>query len=182
MSPGNSSIFPRPVEGDCPDYYFRYINLIPEVDILTYLHTQRDWFGDFIESISLDLAQYRYAPGKWSLAEMIGHVLDTEYIFAYRMLAISRQDPNSLPGYEQDDYVTHSIYNDIAPAELANQWRAFRSSTIYIARHMNADMASRSGIANDNAMKVFAFPYMMAGHVIHHYNIARERYLADAIV
>lgn len=173
----SSPIFPRPVEGDCPEYYFRYTNLVPEVDILTYLHTQRDWFGDWIEGLTEVQARYRYAPDKWTLAEMIGHVLDTERIFAYRMLCMSRGDHNKFPGFEQDDYVANSIYNEISPADLANEWRAVRSSTIYLARAMNAEMAAHVGIANDMPVKVLAFPYMMAGHVIHHNNIAKERYL-----
>ena len=172
-----SPIFPRPETGDCPEYYFRYTNLVPEVDILTYLHTQRDWFGDWIEGLTEAQAAYRYAPGKWTLAELIGHVLDSERIFAYRMLCISRADQNKFPGFEQDDYVANSIYNEIHPADLANEWRAIRSSTIYLARAMNAEMAKRSGTANNLPVTVSAFPYIMAGHIIHHNNIAKERYL-----
>lgn len=179
MSSGNASVFPRPAEGDCAEYYFKYIQLVADVDILTYLHTQRDWFGDWIESLTPDQAKLRYAPNKWSLAEMTGHVMDTERVFAYRMMAISRGEQNKLPGYEQDEYVLHSIYDDIAPAELANEWRAVRSASIYLARHMNAEMASRMGIANNLAFRASVFPYIMAGHVIHHYAVARERYLAN---
>jgi hypothetical protein len=176
-----STIFPRPSEGDCATYYFRYINLVPEVDILTYLHTQRDWFGDWIESLSSEQAKFRYEPGKWSLAEMIGHVMDTERVFAFRMLAISRGDQNKLPGYEQDDYVVNSIYDDIAPVDLASEWRAARSSSLYLSRSMNAEMAGRTGIANNVSVRALAFPYILAGHVIHHYTVAKERYLANEV-
>lgn len=169
--------FPRPVAGDCAEYYFRYINLVPEVDILTYLHTQRDWFGDFIEGLSPEQAKFRYAPDKWSLAEMVGHVLDTERVFAYRMMAISRGDQNLFPGFEQDEYVAGSIYDSIGPAELANEWKAVRSATIFLCRHMNAEMASRVGTASTLKVKAGALPYMMAGHANHHYNVAREHYL-----
>lgn len=178
----NKNIFPRPVEGDCAEYYFRYINLVPDVDILTYLHTQRDWYGDWIESLSSEQAKNRYAPGKWSLAEMIGHVMDTERVFAFRMMAISRGDQNKLPGFEQDDYVTNSVYDNISPPELANEWRAVRSATLYLSRSMTAEMTSRTGIANNLTVRPFAFPYMMAGHVLHHYNVANERYLQQVIV
>lgn len=170
-------IFPRPVEGDCAEYYLKYVNLVPEVDILTYLHTQRDWFGDFIESLSEDEIHYRYAPGKWTLAEMIGHVLDTERVFAYRMMCISRGDENKFPGFDQDAYVANSIYNECSPADLANEWKAIRASTVYLARHMNAEMASHMGTASTYPIRASALAYIMAGHVIHHYNVARMHYL-----
>lgn len=170
--------FPRPVPGDCDNYYFRYIDLVPEVDMLTYLHTQRDWFGDFIESLSPDQVRFRYAPDKWSLAEMIGHVLDTERVLAYRLMCISRGDQARFPGFEQDDYVNGSIYDAVSPAELLGEWRAVRSSTLYLSRHMNAEMASRIGTANEQPVRALVYPYIMAGHVNHHFNVARERYLA----
>jgi DinB superfamily len=176
----STPIFPRPVEGDSPDYYFRYINLVPDVDILTYLHTQRDWFGDWIESLTDEQATYRYAPGKWSLAEMIGHVLDSERIFSYRMLAISRGEENKLPSFDQDAYVANSIFDSISPVDLANDWRAARSSTVYLSRSMNAEMASRMGIANALPIKASSFPYILAGHVLHHYSVAKERYLGTS--
>lgn len=172
-------IFPRPTADDCAAYYFTYIDQIPEVDILTYLHTQRDWFGDWIENLTPGQAMFRYEEGKWSLAEMIGHVLDTERMFAYRMLAISRGDENKLPGFDQDIYAKNSIYYSIPPAELAAEWRAIRSSTLYLLKTMNAQMAARRGIANNLPFAASAFPYIMGGHVMHHYNIGRERYLGE---
>jgi DinB superfamily len=177
MSTYTTTVFPRPAEGDCAEYYFRYINLVPEVDILTLLHTQRDWFGDWIESLTEDQLLHRYEPGKWSLAEMIGHVLDTERVFSYRMMSISRNEKKSLPGFEQDDYVRDGDFNAVSAEDLANEWKAIRLSTLYLARNMNGDMASRMGTANDVAVKASAFPYIMAGHVIHHYRVAQEKYL-----
>lgn len=177
MTTLTSPLYNRPVEGDCDPYYFRYADLVPEVDIPTFLHTQRDWFGDWIESLTPEDAQYRYAEGKWSLAEMIGHVMDTERIFAYRMLCISRNDQNNFPGFDQDDYARQSVYHNVHPVDLANEWRAIRSSTLYLLRHMDAEMASRIGTANEKQIRASAFPFIMAGHVVHHYRIAQERYL-----
>lgn len=183
MSQQTSSFFTRPAEGDCAPYYFKYIDLVPDVDISTYLHTQRDWYGDFIEGITSDQLSHQYAPGKWTLAQLIGHVLDSERVFAYRMHAISRNDQNALPGFDQDQYVENSIYHEISAAELANEWRAVRASTIYLTRHVNAEMASRVGTANNFQVRATAFPYIMAGHVIHHYRLAQERYrVTEAVV
>ncbi len=172
-----NNLYPRPAEGDCPPYYFRYTNLVPDVDILTYLHIQRDWYSDWIESLSDGQVTFRYQPDKWSLGEMIGHVLDTERVFAYRMLAISRGDKSSFPGYEQDDYVANSIYDTLNGKELANEWRSVRTATLLQSRSMNEEMTARSGIANKLPVKVKAFPHMIGGHALHHYNIAREQYL-----
>ena len=177
MSQHTSSLFPRPAEGDCAQYYFKYIDTVPDVDISTLLHTQRDWFGDWIESLTPEQLKFKYAPGKWSLAEALGHVLDTERVFSYRMHAISRNDQNKLPGFEQDDYVRDSNYDQISAADLANEWRAIRSSTIYQTRHINEVMASRVGTASNQQIRASAYPYIMAGHVIHHYRMAQERYL-----
>ncbi len=178
MSQITSALFNRPVEADCEAYYFRYIDLVPDVDISTFLHTQRDWFGDWIEGLTPEECMFSYAPGKWTLGEMIGHVLDTERVFSYRMHAISRNDQNKFPGFDQDEYVRDSNYNQIASAGLASEWRAIRSSTLYLTRHVNAEMTSRVGIANNLQIRASAFPFIMAGHVIHHYRIAQERYLA----
>jgi len=176
----STPIFPRPSSGDSPEYYFTYINQVPDVDILTYLHTQRDWFGDWIEGLTADQAIFRYAPGKWSLAEMVGHILDSERVFSYRMMAISRGDENKLPGFDQDIYVVNAIYDRISPVDLANEWRAVRSATVYLTRSISAEMASRTGIANNLPIKASSLPYIMAGHVLHHYNVAKERYLGTS--
>jgi hypothetical protein len=177
MSTYTSTVFPRPAEGDCPPYYFRYTDLVPEADVMTLLHTQRDWFGEWIEGLTEEQLHYRYEPGKWTLAEMIGHVLDTERVFAYRMMAISRNEQKSLPGFEQDDYVRESNYNAVSAHDLANEWKAIRSATLYLAWNMNGEMASRLGTANDLSIRASAFPYIMAGHILHHYKVAQDRYL-----
>ena len=169
--------FPFPAAGDAPEYYFRYINQLPEVDITTYLHTQRDWIGDWIENLTPAQVAFRYAEGKWSLAEVIGHVLDTERVFAYRMMAISRGDENKLPGFDQDIYVVNSAYHLLSPADLAAEWRAVRSATLLLMRSMTSEMAARTGIANNLPILASTFPYIMGGHVVHHYQVAREKYL-----
>ena len=169
--------FPRPVEGDCAPYFFRYISKVPDTDIVTYLEDQQSTFSDFIDALTPDQLHYRYAPGKWSMAEMIGHVLDTERIFAYRMLCVSRGEQKSLPGFEQDDYVAASISDSLNGNELRDEWNALRASTVLLCQHMSSEMAARTGKANDVSVKAYAYPYMLAGHVIHHLEVAHERYL-----
>ena len=93
------------------------------------------------------------------------------------MLAISRNDQNSLPGFDQDDYVRESNYHHANADDLAHEWRAVRSSTLYLSRQMTPEMAAHMGTANNFPIRASAFPFIMAGHVMHHYRIAQERYL-----
>ncbi len=172
--------FPRPVEGDCAAYFFRYIRKVPEGDIVTILEEQQKDFSRFIDSLSPEKLHHRYAPEKWSLAEMIGHVLDTERVFAYRMMCISRGEQQSLPGYEQDDYVKASIFDYLNGNELRDEWNAVRLGTILLCKHMTTEMAARLGKANDTPVRAYAYPYMIAGHVIHHLEVAKEKYLSPA--
>ena len=172
--------FPRPVEGDCASYYFRYINLVPESDVEKYLEEQKTSFSAFIGNLTDAQLAFQYAPGKWTLAEMIGHVLDTERIFAYRMLAISRGEKKELPGFEQDDYVNESKWSGIPAHELNAEWNAIRESTLWLCRHMTAEMASRAGTASNHHVVAYAYPYILAGHVNHHLKVAHERYLQHA--
>ena len=172
--------FPRPVEGDCAPYFFNYINKVGNGDIVGILIDQKISFGKFIESLTPEQLHYRYAPGKWSMAEMIGHILDSERVFAYRMMCISRGEQKSLPSFEQDDYVAGSISDDLNGNELAEEWEAIRSSSILLCLHMSSAMAAKEGIANNIRTKAYAYPYMLAGHLMHHLEIAKERYLQPA--
>jgi len=172
--------FPRPVEGDCAPYFFNYINKVGDGDIVKILTEQKDSFANFIENLTPDQLHFRYAPGKWSMAEMIGHILDSERVFAYRMMCISRGEQKSLPSFEQDDYVSGSIFDDLNGNELAEEWEAIRSSSIMLCLHMSSAMAAKEGIANNIPTKAYAYPYMLAGHLMHHLEIARERYLQPA--
>lgn len=169
--------FPRPGELDCSPYYFRYIDTVAEGDIVAYLQSQQESFGDFIAGLKNEQLSHRYAEGKWSLAEMIGHVLDTERVFAYRMMCISRGETKDLPGFEQDDYVSGSNYHTLSGQALYAEWKAARTSTILLCQNMSEEMAARRGMANNTAVAVNALPWMMAGHINHHLRIATERYI-----
>ncbi|HJW27877.1 MAG TPA: DinB family protein [Saprospiraceae bacterium] len=169
--------FPHPVESDCVPYYFRYINKVPEGDIITQLEAQLKSCGDFISGLTPAQLQFSYAPGKWTLAEMIGHILDTERVFAYRLMCISRGETKSLPGFEQDDYVANSIYNQVPGSDLAAEWSGLRDATIWLCKNMTHEMAIRMGTANDKPVRASAYPYIMVGHVIHHMEVAAEKYL-----
>ena len=176
------SKFPRPVAGDCGHYYFTYIDKVPDTDIVQLLEEQQSAFRDFVESLNADQLAYRYAEDKWTLAESIGHMLDTERIFSFRCLCISRGEKKHLPGFEQNDYVAGSRYDLISAAGLAAEWNAIRSATILMCHHMTPEMASRTGTASEMPLKASAVPYILVGHVNHHLQIMQSRYLQPAAV
>jgi hypothetical protein len=173
--------FPRPVEGDCAPYYFTYINRVEGDDIVATLEQQQKEFSEFILSLTPEQLGYRYAEGKWTIAEIIGHILDTERVFAYRCMSISRGEQKSLPGFDQDDYVRESRFDIVTGTALAAEWNAVRTSTILLCHHMTPEMALRSGTANDTPVRVFTYPFILVGHVTHHWMIVRERYLKPAV-
>lgn len=169
--------WPRPVAGDCGTFYFRYIEKLPDTDIITCLSEQHAWFGEWVAGLTPDELVYQYAPEKWTLGQMIGHVLDTERIFAYRMLAISRGETASLPGFDEDAYAANTIYDCLPPADMAKHWDVVRTSTLLLIRAMDEAMIARRGVANQLPLKVSAIPYILAGHTLHHFAIGCERYL-----
>lgn len=173
----DKNFFPRPLPGDCDPYFFRYIDLVEaDVPVMEWMSRQKSSVAEWINALTRDQLLFQYAPGKWTMAEMIGHMLDTERVFAYRMLSISRNDPNKLPSFEQDGYVIHSAYNDVTAASMAAEWDALRQSSILLCMHMNEEMTTRAGIANSHVTRVSIFPYLMVGHANHHLKVSKELY------
>lgn len=158
-------------------YYERYIKLVPQGDILKTLAEQLDSSLSLLQSISESKADWRYAPDKWSIKELVGHIIDTERIFAYRALRFARNDQTPLPGYEQDDYVRHAGFDACPLEELAREFEFVRRANLYMFRHLDRAAWQRRGIANDGELSVRALAYILAGHELHHMGILRTRYL-----
>ena len=131
----------------------------------------------FFAGIAPPLATYRYAPGKWSINEVLGHVIDSERIFAVRALRFARADAAPLPGFEQDDYVRSASFDSCSLADLAAELEAVRRSTVFLVRHLSEEAWMRSGIADNAEVSVRALAYIIAGHELHHREILRSRYL-----
>jgi hypothetical protein len=165
---------PKPAEYNV--YYDRYISLIPGSDIVTTLATQLPKTIAFLSSRSEQDGELRYAPGKWSVKEVVGHMIDTERIMAYRALRFARNDRTPIPGYEQDDFVREGPYADLRLADLIEEFKAVRASTIALFRNLRSGDWTRRGVANQNEISVRALAYVIAGHEIHHRNILEERY------
>ena len=167
----------RPKVEEYQEYYHRYVSKVPEGDIVTIIERQIDDTVRFLESIDEGKATHRYQPDKWSVKEVVGHLIDTERVFQYRCLAFARRDPARLPGMEQDDYAAAASYHDRPFGDIIAEYRATREAGLALFRSLNAEEAMRTGIANEVEFTARAVPYIIAGHTIHHIGVIRERYL-----
>jgi DinB superfamily len=172
----------RPQPGDYAPYYDRYISLVrhnetPANEILAALEDQRRQMLLLLCGRTEADGDLRYAPDKWSLKEILGHVNDTERIMSYRALRISRGDATPIEGYEQDDYVRNGPFARLPLADLIEDYIAVRRATISLFRNLDEAAWSRRGVANKNEVTVRALAYIIAGHELHHRGIIEEKYL-----
>ncbi len=160
------------------DYYKTYVSLVPEGDIVTILTDQmRETVGS-MSMLSEEKCGYRYAPGKWSIKEVIGHVVDTERIMSYRLLSIARGEKISLPGYDENAYVEEAGFDNSSMRILLEHFVAVRQATIQLVKSLSTEALARKGTANGHEVSVSALMLIIAGHELHHRNIISERYLA----
>jgi hypothetical protein len=174
-SAATASIRPQP--GEYAPYYDRYVSLVPANGILAALEDQRRQMLLLLCGRTEADGDLRYAPDKWSLKEVLGHVNDTERIMSYRALRISRGDATPIEGYEQDDYVRNGPFARIPLADLIEDYIAVRRATISLFRNLDEGDWSRRGVANKNEVTVRALAYIIAGHELHHRRIIEEKYL-----
>lgn len=168
----------RPEPGEYAPYYDRYISLISGSDILTTLDSQRRKTMLLLSGRDEEDGNLRYAPEKWTAKELLGHVCDTERIFAYRALRIARGDRTPIEGYEQDDYVRNGPFGRLSLAEIIEDYIAVRRATLTLLRSLDQAAWLRRGIANKNEVSVRAIAYTIAGHEVHHRRILEEKYFA----
>lgn len=158
-------------------YYNTYIKLAPDIEYAEALAQGSNNTIQFLRQIPEEKLEFRYEEGKWTIKEIIQHMIDTERIFSYRALSIARRDSTPLPGYEQDDYVPPSKANRLSLESLINDYAAARNSTIALYNSMDDAMLENIGNASGNAMSARAALAILAGHEIHHCKIITERYL-----
>lgn len=167
----------RPKTGDYAPFYENYISLVPEGELFPILETQlQDWHR-LLGDLSEEAADFRYAPGKWSVKELLGHVADTERIFAYRLLRIARGDQTPLAGFEQDDYVRTANSSARKRDELLNEFAAVRRATIALVSSLDDAAWLRRGVANQKEVSATALAFIIAGHERHHRLVLEQRYL-----
>ena len=168
----------RPQPDEYAPYYERYISLVQNDDVLNALDQQRRETMLLLSCRDDDEGDYRYAPEKWSAKEVLGHVCDTERVFAYRALRISRADATPLEGFEQDDYVRNGPFAHRPMADLVEDFIAVRRATLSLLRNLDEAAWMRRGTANKNEVSVRALAYIIAGHELHHRRILEEKYFA----
>lgn len=167
----------RPIEGTYAVYFGRYIGLVPEAELLAAFDAQLPIIKDFLAGISEEKSTYAYAEGKWTIKEVLQHIIDCERIFNYRALCFARGETASLPGFEEDDYAANAAANNRSWADLVGEFLALRASTTWMYRSFSAAMLATSGIANNNPMTALATGFTTLGHFYHHKNVIEERYL-----
>jgi len=153
------------------------VDRVPEGDILRILNLQKIGFSEFLYSIPDEKWTYRYAPGKFSIAEVLAHIIDSERIFAYRALCFARNDTTSFPGFDHDGYARASNADRRTKSSLETEYLTVRSSTIELFRTFDEVAWTRVGTANNFQMSVRALPFVIVGHELHHLDFIRNRYL-----
>lgn len=167
----------RPKPGEYNPYYDRYISLVLGNDIIGILEKQLPKTLALLSGRSEAEGDFRYAPGKWTLKEVLGHMNDAERIMGYRALRIARGDQTPMEGFEQDDYVRDGPFADLTVAGLLEEFKSIRASTLTLLRSFRPQDWTRRGTANNDSISVRALAYIIAGHELHHRNILEERYL-----
>jgi len=167
----------RPQTTEAASYYYKYIDLITNDEIVPTMESQMAETLQFLEGISEEQSLKSYAPGKWTIRELLNHVNDGERVFLYRAFWFARGFQDALPSFEQDVAVQAANANQTTWAELVEEFRTVRLSTISFFKHLPDEAWSHSGIASDNPVTVRAIAYIIAGHVAHHTQVLKERYL-----
>ncbi|SMO91727.1 DinB family protein [Gracilimonas mengyeensis] len=166
-----------PSKSEYAHFYADYIANVPKANIIESLNSQMHEMYTFINAIPGDKAFYTYEKGKWTIKQIIGHIIETERVFGFRGLAFSRRDPNPLPDMDQDRYVKFTNHNSRTIQNLANEYLAVRISTIHLFQNMTKEMISLKGTASGFEFTVRSIPFIIAGHELHHKEIIRTKYL-----
>jgi hypothetical protein len=167
--------FPKKTE--YAEYYGRYIDLVEESDIVSAMQRQLADVTELFSQITDEKGLYAYDEGKWTIKELLGHLIDGERVFAYRAFRFSRADETPLPGFDQNPYVENANYNSIKIADLLEEFVCLRKSNILCFKNLTDEMWNRKGIASDNEITVRALVFCLVGHIVHHLKILKERYL-----
>lgn len=168
----------RPQPDEYAAYYGKYISLVNAEDIVAQLEAQRVQMAHLLGGRGERDGNFRYAPGKWSVKEVVGHVNDAERIFAYRALRIARADQTPIEGFEQDDYIKPGAFEARSLAGLGEEFAQIRMATLALLRGFPQDAWTRRGVASNNGVSVRALAYIIAGHELHHRSILEEKYFA----
>lgn len=167
----------RPSPGEIAEYYQKYVDLVPDGDVIRTLEAQGSETVAFLRQIPEDRGWVRYAEGKWSLREVIGHVIDSERVFASRALFLARGGPTDLPGFDQDAWIANAEYDDRTLSSLADELQSLRAANVAMLRGIDPGSWVRPGTADGKPVTPRAIAWILAGHELHHLGVVRDRYL-----
>lgn len=167
-----------PLAGEYGSYFKTYVEKVPNVDLPSLLELQIEEYTRLLSGVSEVHSKFRYAEGKWSLREVLGHVADTERIMSYRLLRVARGDQTPIPGFEENLFVAHAQADARSIDELLQDFAAVRIATLSLFRQLDDEAWMRVGNVSGHDTSARAIAYIIAGHAIHHIEIMRERYLA----
>jgi len=168
----------RPEENEYSKYYNQYVNTVKGNNVIAVLEDLSESTFTFLSKIPEEKGNYRYSDGKWSVKEVVGHLIDTERVMTYRALRFARNDKQELSGFDQDDYVKNTDFGKRTLKNLAYELRSLKKADLFLYKSFNDEELTRSGIANGVSVTVNALLYIIAGHELHHLNIIKERYLS----
>ena len=167
----------RPPSSEFASAFLKYISRVPEADVLAAMARQREEVVTAFGKVRGPGERHRYAEGKWSVREVVGHVIDTERIMGYRAVCIARGEAASLPGFDENAYVANAAFDDCPLAELLDEFAHVREGHLAFFRHLSPEAWLRKGAANANPISVRALAFVMVGHPRHHLAVFQERYL-----
>ena len=168
---------PRPAPAEFSPYYTPYVDRVPDGDLLDILEQQHAETASLIGSLPEERGSHRYAPGKWSIREVLGHLADAERIFAYRALRVARGDATPLSGFDENVYVENARFDTRTLSSLLEELRIVREASVALFRSLDEDELARGGTANGAPITARALAWIIAGHEAHHLAILRQRYL-----
>jgi hypothetical protein len=166
----------RPPESEYAPFFAGYVSLVPEPDVLAVLEAQPAELARLSSGVPSDREKFRYAEGKWTIRELVGHIVDSERIFGYRAFCISRGEQAPLPAFEENDYIRNSHYDRQPLGDLVSEFLALRGTNLAFLRQLENNDWERLGTSNKNPASVRALAFIMAGHVRHHFAVLRDRY------
>lgn len=168
---------PRPELTRVPDYFHSYINQVKEDDLLTAFKNQSSSFTRFLDVIPAEKIDHRYAPGKWSIKEILQHLIDAERIFSYRALSFARKDTTPLPSFDENSYAENAKTDNRKWDDLIEEYKAMRKATEIMFNSFDEEQLETSGISSGRSNYVKGIGFIMVGHINHHQRVIKEKYL-----
>ena len=171
-------IIEPPNPGDCDEYYTIYTSQVPPGDVLSLLADSKAETHSLLSGLTPEQQNFSYAPGKWNVREVVGHMIDVERVFSYRAFSMARSDPADLPDMDQDAYAAVAHWGLRTVGSILSEMEAVRKNTLSLFRSFTDLEWARTGTASGKSFKVSTFPFIILGHELHHKKVLREKYLS----